>query len=127
MLKQANEICLFCNLYDLFTKYSINEIEAATPGGNDIDRVLQPRQVRQALSQLNFDTIGGQDFQEGNMGCAQETFEKIMNFLHREYVDPNYLVSFCRATRGEDRWQMGNRLDEMGCTPHCAAHSVFGI
>ena len=39
---KASEICLFCNLYDLFTKYSINEMQAATPGNSedDIDRVL---------------------------------------------------------------------------------------
>jgi hypothetical protein len=71
--------------------------------------------------------MSGQDFIEGNMGCAQETLESILNFLHREYVDPNYLESYCSAGSGENRWQIDNRLDNMGCTPKCASHQVFGI
>ena len=61
------------------------------------------------------------------MGCAQETYEKILGFLHRETVDPNYLEKFCEAGSTESRWQIDNRLDNMGCTPKCAAHQVFGI
>ena len=55
---QASEICVFCNLYDLFTKYSINEVGPAQEE-NDFSRVLQPRNVRNALSQLNVDNIAG--------------------------------------------------------------------
>ena len=50
-----------------------------------------------------------------------------MGFLHREYVDPNYLERYCQATSGETRWQLDNKLDDMGCTPKCASHQVFGI
>lgn len=67
-------------------------------------KVIEPFHVRNALSSLNFDSIGGQDFSEGNMGCAQETFDRILGFLHRECVDPNYLESYCQATSGESRW-----------------------
>ena len=62
---QASEICLFCNLYDLFTKYSVNEfgpIDASATSSENNNKVLQPRQVRHALSQLNFESVGGQDF-----------------------------------------------------------------
>ena len=66
--------------------------------------MIEPGHVRNALNQLNFDSIGGEDFKEGNMGCAQETFERILGFLHREYVDPNYLERYCQASSGETRW-----------------------
>ena len=61
------------------------------------------------------------------MGCAQETFDRILGYIHRELVDPNYLETFCNAANSETRWQLDNRLDEMGCTPKCASHLVFGI
>ena len=61
------------------------------------------------------------------MGCAQETFDRILGFLHREYVDPNYFETYCLAETGESRWQLDNRLDDTGCTPNCASHRVFGI
>jgi hypothetical protein len=28
------------------------------------------------------------------MGCAQETLEDILNYLHREYLSPNYLEEY---------------------------------
>lgn len=128
---KASEICLFCNLQHLFSKYSVNILNSPVAGGadgaSDEYRVIEPWHVRNALSQLNFDSIGGQDFVEGNMGCAQETLDRILGFLHREYVDPNYLDSYCSATSGETRWQIDHRLDEMGCTPKCASHLIFGI
>ena len=61
------------------------------------------------------------------MGCAQETFDKILGFLHREHVDPNYLETYCAAKTKESRWKIDDILDDMGCSPQCAAHSVFGI
>ena len=61
------------------------------------------------------------------MGCAQETFDQILGFIHREVVDPNYLQNYCQASTGESRWEIENRLDDMGCTPACASHSVFGL
>lgn len=122
----ASEICLFCNLYDLFTKYSVYESDP-TATDDPKERVLQPRQVRQALLKLNFDSVGGQDFVDGQMGCAQEAFERILGFLHRESVDPNYLERVCSSDNADSRWRIDDNLDNMGCTPKCAAHAVFGI
>ena len=31
------------------------------------------------------------------MGCAQETLEYILDYLHREYVNPNFLEEFVGA------------------------------
>ena len=61
------------------------------------------------------------------MGCAEETLDRILGFLHREYVDPNYLESYCGASTKETRWQIDDRLDNMGCTPKCASHLIFGL
>ncbi len=55
VVKQS-DICLFCNLQDLFTKYEFDELE---------HQVLQPRQVRNSLEELFV-----HDFGEGKMGCA---------------------------------------------------------
>ena len=35
----AEEICLFCNLYDLFTRYSVFESGPAMDS-NEVDRIL---------------------------------------------------------------------------------------
>lgn len=61
------------------------------------------------------------------MGCAQEAFERILGFLHRESVDPNYLERVCSSENADSRWRIDDNLDNMGCTPKCAAHAVFGI
>ena len=53
--------------------------------------------MRESLAKLNFGNLAGEAYIRGNMGCAQETFEAILGFLHREYVDPNYLESYVEA------------------------------
>jgi signal recognition particle receptor subunit beta len=62
VVKQT-DICLFCNLQDLFTKYEYE----------DNREVLQPRQVRKSLEEIFI-----HDFAEGKMGCAQETLIDIL-------------------------------------------------
>jgi len=56
--------------------------------------VIEPKQVRSSLEKIFIGSIGGQSFEKGKMGCAQETFEYILDYLHREYVNPNYLEDF---------------------------------
>ena len=113
-----------CGLQDMFAKYA-NDSSLPKTGG-DYDRILQPANVRESLAKLNFGNMAGEAYIRGNMGCAQETFEAILGFLHREYVDPNYLESYIAASDNE-AWRMDNRLDDMGCTPKCASHLTFGI
>jgi hypothetical protein len=64
------------------------------------------------------------DLLEGNMGCAQETLDMILKYLHREFIDPNY-IKICENP--ETRFQLINQLDDMGCSPKCAPHRAFGI
>lgn len=58
------------------------------------------------------------------MGCAQETLETVLEYIHRESVQPNYLEEYCRA---EDKFSYANKLDDTGCTPTCASHKSFGF
>jgi hypothetical protein len=60
------------------------------------------------------------------MGDSQETFEAILGFLHREFVDPNYLQHQIEVNE-DGKFKLNNELDSMGCTPKCAAHQTFGI
>jgi hypothetical protein len=46
------------------------------------------------LEKIFVGTLGGEAFEKGNMGCAQETLEYILDYLHREFVNPNYLEEF---------------------------------
>ena len=55
------------------------------------------------------------------MECAQETLEAILGYMHREYVEPNYLETVVQMNK-DGKWEMNNRLDDMGCTPQCASH-----
>lgn len=124
---RSSEICLFCNLQDIFTKYAYMERSQESKSiADDSIQVLQPKQVRNALNSTRMDGIGYQQFQEGDMECAQETLDEILRYLHREYVDPNYLETFVQMN-ADGRWEMNNHLDNMGCTPQCASHAVFGI
>jgi hypothetical protein len=34
------------------------------------------------------------DFKDGRMGCAEEAFDNILSYLHRECLHPNYLVEY---------------------------------
>ena len=88
--------------------------------------MLTPKNVRESLAKLNFGSLAGEAYIEKNMGCAQETFEAILGFLHREHVDPNYLEKYVEANN-DAQFAMDNRLDDMGCTPKCASHATFGI
>jgi len=38
--------------------------------------------------------VGGLSYADGNMGDSQETLEAILGFLHREFVDPDYLENY---------------------------------
>jgi len=76
------ETCLFCNLVTLFVNYEYDE-----------SKILTPSHVREAL-----DSITGnneiQGFREGKMACAQETFEEILRYMHREHIKPNYYEKY---------------------------------
>ena len=108
----------------MFSRYA--QDQSLPRGGGDYDRVLQPKNVRESLAKLNFGSLAGEAYIEKNMGCAQETFEAILGFLHREHVDPNYLEKYVEANN-DAQFAMDNRLDDMGCTPKCASHATFGI
>jgi len=41
-------------------------------------------------------------------------------------VDPNYLETYVQMNK-DGKFEMDNMLDDMGCTPPCASHSVFGM
>ena len=69
-------------------------------------------------------TLAGEAFLDGQMGCAQETLETILEYIHRESVCPNYLEAYCKA---EDKFTFANKLDDAGCTPTCASHKSFGF
>ena len=58
--QDVTEMCLFCNLKNLFTEFSQSQTGDA----------LRPEHVRQALEKINYGTLQGADFIEGNMGCA---------------------------------------------------------
>lgn len=60
------------------------------------------------------------------MGCAQETLEYILDYLHREFVNPNYLEEFVQANTNS-KFKLAKKLDDSGCTPKCASHSTFGL
>ena len=79
----------------MFSRYA--QDQSLPRGGGDYDRVLQPKNVRESLAKLNFGSLAGEAYIEKNMGCAQETFEAILGFLHREHVDPNYLEKYVEA------------------------------
>lgn len=54
---KQSDVCLFCNLYDLFTKYEY-----------DTNTVIQPKKVRSSLESIFFEQ--NEDFSAGKMGCA---------------------------------------------------------
>ena len=64
---------------------------------------------------------GGQgvnDFVDRAMGCAQETLEGILSYMHRECVHPanRYLEEYMESDR-DGKFEMDNHLDSLGCTP----------
>lgn len=66
-----------------------SESQAST-GQHIYANVLKPTAVRESLLSLYGDSVG-LSYKQGEMGDSQETFEAILGFLHREYVDPDYL------------------------------------
>lgn len=63
--------------------------------------VITPQAVREALKNSYFGSIVGAQFQPGEMGCAQETLVAILDYLHREFVCPNFLESYLKNTDEE--------------------------
>lgn len=74
------------------------------------------------------------------MGCAEETLTDILTYLHREYMNPNYLEEYFlleqhidtdleadQKSEEEYKFHMNKLLDNAGCTPKCAAHLSFGM
>lgn len=60
------------------------------------------------------------------MGDSQETFEAILGFMHREHIDPDYLSRHIYMPH-DNKFAFDNKLDDIGCSPKCAAHLTFGI
>lgn len=113
-----SQICLYCNLQHIFTQYRFSE---------DSVKVLTPNQVRRSLGSL-FKDNG--DYEEGNQGCAQETFQEVMAYLHRESKRPDYLeqcLKFNSDANSEARFRYDNMLDDDPCQPTCIAHTTFGL
>lgn len=86
--------------------------------------MLQPKKVRQSLEQI-FSSLSN-DFSKGKMGCAQETLQDILSYLHREYLFPNYLEEYL-LMNADHKFKINNELDDTGCSPKCASHQTFGL
>jgi len=100
----------------MFSEYEFSE---------QSERVLKPREVRQSLKSL-FQGKNG-DYEEGNQGCAQETFQELMAYLHREQKRPDYLEQCLKyAFNPQARFTFDNALDDAACSPTCIAHMTFG-
>ena len=107
------EWCLFCNLLTLFITYEYDD-----------SNVLTPSHVRQALDSItgNNEIFG---FSKGNMAWAQETFEEILRYLHREYIKPNYYEKYWDK---EDKLKKKEEeYDDTGCSLSCVSHKIFGL
>jgi hypothetical protein len=61
------------------------------------------------------------------MGCAEEAFTEILRLMHREHIYPSYVEDYVQLENKNDRFQLGNALDDTGCTPKCASHLTFGL
>ena len=55
--------------------------------------------VRKSLE--NFLKLNGgvNDFADREMGCAQETLDSILGYLHREFLHQNYLEEYVEMTK----------------------------
>lgn len=105
--------CLFCNLINLFVNYEY-----------DSSSVLTPSHVRNALDDMTGNNQI-QGFAEGSMACAQETFEEILRYLHREYIKPNYYEKYC--DKPEKLKKKEEEFEDTGCSLKCVSHNVFGL
>ena len=119
-----SDICLCCNLVELFRKYSNQPLIVSSKS----ETVLEPKAVRKALEKFyNLNEQGAvNDFIDREMGCAQETLDGILKYIHREHVHPQYLETYLSFDR-EQKFQLDSRLDDKGCTPQCSSHQTFGV
>lgn len=67
-------------------------------------KVIEPQQVRKALKEVYFGSNAGGDYEDGNMGCAQETLSEILDYLHREHVYPNYLEEYVNENNKDKKF-----------------------
>ena len=107
------ECCLYCNLLTLFITYEYDD-----------SNVLTPSHVRQALDSItgNNEIYG---FSEGSMACAQETFEEILRYLHREHIKPKYYEKYCDNL--EKLKKKEEEFDDTGCSLAWVSHKTFGL
>lgn len=47
--------------------------------------------------------------------------EGILNYMHREYLYPNYLEQYFLMDK-DGKFRMDADLDDTGCSPKCPAH-----
>jgi hypothetical protein len=59
------------------------------------------------------------------MGCALETFEEILNYLHRESIMPKFFSAYKADT--ETLSKIEQECDDTGCSLNCVAHKNFGL
>ena len=91
------------------------------------NHVIAPDNVRAALEKTFFAINPDTAYSKGEMGCAQETFTEILTHIHREYVFPEYLEQWINIESQDQKFQLGNKLDDSGCTPKCSGHLTFGV
>jgi len=77
-----DDSCLYCALKDIFTKFKQSQ-----------QKVFEPFDVRDSLNAVT-GRNNVQGFDEGKMACALETLEEILNFLHRDFIMPNFFQNF---------------------------------
>ena len=104
---------LFWNLITLFVKYEFDE-----------STILTPLNVRQSLNWITgSNEVYGFSF--GKMGWAQETFQAILEYLHRDFISPNYFEDYHEDLKVLKSTE--DKLDNTGCSLQCPAHHVFGL
>mmetsp|Transcript_24449 Transcript_24449/g.37913 ORF Transcript_24449/g.37913 Transcript_24449/m.37913 type:complete len:89 (+) Transcript_24449:522-788(+) len=88
-----------------------------------METVIDPKEVRHCLQRLHSLTSDDplNSFSDGQMGCAQETFEGILSYLHRLCVHPGYLDEAVALTTDE-KFGLDNKVDSLGCSPKCPPH-----
>lgn len=107
------EAWLFCNLLTLFINYEFDD-----------SQILTPSHVRQALNAITGNNEI-QGFNEGSMACAQETFEEILRYLHKEYIKPNYYEKYW--DNPEKLKKREEQFEDTGCSLKWISHKTFGL
>lgn len=90
----------------------------------DSASVLTPSHVRKSLDALTGNNQI-QGFAEGSMACAQETFEEILRYIHRDYMKPNYYEKY--AHDPDKLKEKEEELEDSGCSLSCCSHQIFGL